>query len=177
MLRPRALLTVFLLCTSFAFADVPESEPNNTSGDADPFPIGEFLRGNATTVYDVDWFRFDGQAGMQIRLQLRHTGSFLGTSDFGLWLYGPGPSFLAFSDSPPSGNFDLEEINYTLTSNGVHYVMVDLTLWYSIANAYFIETFWLNQPTPTPTITPTPTVTWTPWVPQTSVETGWEVYR
>lgn len=179
-MRPWGLIVfgmVVLVAAAPAFGDIPESEPNDSPLDADPFGIGDFLYGQASSVYDEDWFTFLGQPGMQVRIRLYHSGSFLGMSNFGLWLWGPSVNLLAFADSPPIGTTDFEQIEYTLTASGNHYVSTDLTLWSSIAHAWSIETYWLNPPTPTPTITPTPTVTPTPWQPLTGVDVGWMVYR
>jgi hypothetical protein len=171
-------LSLLLLVPGTAVGSVPESEPNDTPGTADPFPIDELLTGDAYTLSDQDWWSFSGEAGMQIRLTLIHLGSLIyGKSDFVLLLWGPGVVPLAESDNyNPLTNNDVEIIEYTLPSTGTHYVSTFLWQWAPAAHAYTIKTEWLNRPTVTPTATSTPTMTWTPWVPETSVE-GWEVYR
>jgi hypothetical protein len=169
---------LILIVPSIAVGNIPESETNNSPGEADPIPLGETAAGAASTLSDDDWWSFSGEAGMEIRLTLIHIGSYiLGKSDFILRLWGPGVVLLVVSDNyNPGTTSDVEIITHTLTSTGTHYFSTDPQMWASAARSYTVKTEWLNEPSPTPTVSPTPTMTWTPWVPQTSVE-GWEVYR
>jgi hypothetical protein len=179
-MRYGILLVIFvvILTSGFAVAAPAESEPNNDPSSADPITLGGSDGGSLSVISDNDWFFFNGEAGMQVRIELYHNGSFLGISDMAIDLWGPGPTWLTFSDTAPSGTVDYERIDYTLTTTGIHYILVSAYSWSSIAHAYSLQTTWLNQPTPTPTATETPTPTFTPWVPVTGVDAGtWEIYR
>jgi len=179
-MRYGILLVIFglVLTSGFAVAETTDTEPNDDPSSAQPIALGGSWGGTLSTLYDDDWFSFTGPAGAEIKIELYHNGSFMGISDMSIDLYGPGVTWLAYSDTAPSGTVDYELINRTLTSTGLYYVRVSATVWASIAHSYSLKTTWLNPPTPTPTVTETPTPTFTPWIPVTGVDGGtWEVYR
>jgi hypothetical protein len=171
-----------ILLSGIAVAEPEDTEPNDTWADAQSIGVNGSWGGSLYWVDDLDWFSFSGEAGMEMKIELFHTGSFMGTTDFMLDFFGPpGVTWLAYSDTAPSYNVEYEKIDYTLTSTGTHYVLVSASLWASIAHSYSLKTTWVNQPTPTPTVTETPlppTPTFTPWIPVTGLDEGvWEIYR
>jgi hypothetical protein len=167
-----------LLRSAIAVAEPADTEPNDDPSTAQPITLAGGVNGSLYPGSDIDWFSFSGQAGAGITIELFHVGDFLGTTDFILDLYGPGPTLLASSNTYLSGNIDYERIDYMPATTGTHYIRVSPWSYSPIANSYAINRAWISIPTPTPGATMTPTPTFTPWIPNAGVEDGvWEVYR
>jgi hypothetical protein len=181
-------MLLLLLVPVTVFGKISEIEPNGDMSSATVFTLGEICRGSGFTINDVDYWKFDLEAGQEIRLRLSHSGSWIyGTSDFRLQLRNSSGSILAESDHDAGSTSDSETITYTVISTGTYYMRVDLWAWSSAANAYSVTTTWENEPVPTPTMVNTPIPTETPENTPTPVDTPtpvsgidslcWEIYR
>jgi len=151
-----------------------DTEPNDDPATAQPISLGGSENGTLLFNGDDDWFSFFGEPGMEVRIELFHTGNSYGTSDYTLRLFRPDMFLLDISITSPSGETDYEKAEATLSTTGTHYVEVSAGNWVALVNGYRIESTWVNQPA----ATETPTATFTPWIPVTGVDGGtWEIYR
>ena len=96
-----------------------ETEPNNRTLDATPFTVGEAVRGAITPIFDMDWFRFHGDAGRTVVLALDSLDARLDVA-LRLWC-GDGTTRLAYSTSV---NVRQRVVLYTLPKAGDYYVSI-----------------------------------------------------
>jgi hypothetical protein len=129
------LLSLVLVLSASAFA-LDETEPNNTSGSAKAFNIGDSLRGGFPGSWGSesgsywDYWSFTAVSGTQYTFAGTSNGSFLNTLDLALDLENSGGTVLASADSDSSGTNESETLVWTATGSGTFYLVV----WEATAN-------------------------------------------
>ncbi|MGQ9510854.1 MAG: S8 family serine peptidase [Thermaceae bacterium] len=124
---------VRLLAQEVDLNPVDPYEPNDTLAQATPIGYGQttqlaYIFGQPQ---DLDFFRFTGQAGDQIKARVYARSSIGGTLDSYLFLLDSSGNLLAENDDIISGQVTDSELTYTLPSDGEYYLVVTS---YTIAN-------------------------------------------
>lgn len=170
----RAMGIVILLVIPAWVAQAQEGEPNDSFGSAFEVAVGTDFSGTAVGPGDLDYFEFQADAGMQIRLRFEHLGSALGHSNWDMFLYDNTFTQIGSSQNPVTAGFDdFETITFTAGSTTTYYFLLENISWNNIAKSYFMELEWLNPWTPTPVFTSTPE----PNPPLASSVVSWQFYR
>ena len=136
--------------TQIVGSSLGETEPNNTTGTADPYEIG--LRSTGTiTANDVDCWFFPATAGQVIRVELFGIRRDLASWDTNgnrprLSLVGPnGTDFLAGHDYDSAGaagwqwgDHDLDIPLYAIPADGIYFVRIDSYLAATPGGSYVL---------------------------------------
>ncbi|UQN06809.1 S8 family serine peptidase [Deinococcus sp. QL22] len=109
------------------FNPVDPYEPNDTPATAKTIAYGQ----TTDTAYifgkpkDLDYFKFTGAAGDQIKAEMLAAGQLGGSLDSYLYLVGPdGVTVLAENDDRGTPRIDSDsEVNFTLTAAGTYYLI------------------------------------------------------
>lgn len=109
------------------FNPIDPYEPNDTPAEAKTIAYGQ----TSQTAYifgkpqDLDYFKFTGAAGDQIKAEMLAAGQFGGSLDSYLFLLGPdGVTVLAENDDRGTPRIDSDsEVNFTLPAAGTYYLV------------------------------------------------------
>ncbi|MBN2580931.1 MAG: S8 family serine peptidase [Pirellulales bacterium] len=137
--------------TSFSLASADDY--GNNPAAAAPISVGATLGGTIESGGDVDWFRFQAEAGTRYAVSTALTG----LRDSVLYLYGSdGATLLAWNDD--SGGTLASSLTWTAPAGGQYYLQVKA---YSASQTggyrlSLVDSTPAPAPVPTPTPTPTP---------------------
>jgi uncharacterized membrane protein len=110
------VVILFIFSTMLPAAVKADTEPNDTTGTADPISSGDTVTGYVSAYSDPDdYYSIYLSSGQRISATLSGTGS-----DFDLYLYDRWDDIIASSE----GAYSTESISYTVSSSGTYYLDV-----------------------------------------------------
>jgi subtilisin-like proprotein convertase family protein len=116
-----------LLPTALPAVPGSEVEPNNSPGTASPIQSGDRIRANLLAAGDIDYYRFEAQAGERVFAATVTAGSANASADSQLTLLASdGTTVLEFDDNDGSQAPSASSIaGRTIPANGTYYLKVN----------------------------------------------------